>query len=485
MGSSGRLAALVCGALVVVPTSGWAAGPVTGEELAELPELSGSWSSSGSQEVASGPWWSEFGDSHLDELIRRGVHGNPDLAAARGVVDISRASANQARAGLLPTVVASASITEAPMSSLSSSMGSAGLDEDDSFRQGSVGVSASMGVDIFGRTTTSWRAGVHEAEASGGDLAAASLNLTANIARSYFDVVAGRELLSLYQQQVEANEQILRLTELRYGTSGDATGLDLLQQRQQTAAARSRLPQAEMSLSLASQRLGVLIGAGPLAVDLGVATELPSLAETPNLGTPAELLERRPDLRAAASRLDGAHLRKISAMLALAPSISAQGSWGQQFLDLGLDDDSDIWSDTWSVGLSASIPLFTGGAALSGLQAARASELIAARSAESAILRAMQEVEGALEQERSLNALLDASRAQLEAAEAAFDNASERYGQGLITYQQVLPSLTSLQSAQLSELTTRRDLLDARISLHTALGGSGVAGLDAPNGADR
>ena len=81
-------------------------------------------------------------------------------------------------------------------------------------------------------------------------------------------------------------------------------------------------------------------------------------------------------------------------------------------------------------------------------------------------------MEGALEQERRQRQVLEATQSQLQAAEAALVSARDRYGQGLVTYPQVLTSLTALQSAQQAELSARRSLIDIRISLHQALGGS-------------
>ena len=331
-----------------------------------------------------------------------------------------------------------------------------------------MGVNGTLGVDVFGQRYHSWRAGRFDAQAAEGDRDAVVMALTTRVAQAYFDLLAARESLSLSQEQLQASESVLELTQLRYQASGDSTGLDVLQQRQQTEGTRVRVPQAQLSEALAVQRLNLLLGRPAYAEIPQISGDVPELPDQPALGTPLDLLDSRPDLRAAASRLDAARMRKTSATVALLPSLGVSAGAGQQFIDT-----SDVtWQDYWNVGVSASVPLFNGGSVHQGVRQARAGERGAARSLDVALLTAIQEVEAALEQERQQAAVLVATRAQLDAAKASFENAQLRYSQGLVTYQQVLTSLSALQAVQQSELSARRSLLDVRLALHQSLGGS-------------
>jgi len=436
--------------------------------LVTVPAADEQWSQGDSSSMDGAPWWHSFGDSILDDLMMEGMQASPDLAGAWDRVVQADALAGQLMAGLMPVVTADGVIAHAPTESLSFGVGYPTQFEQDVYSQGSLGLNASMAVDLFGRTATAWRAGRYDAEAVRGDKDAVALSLSIRIAQAYFDLVEARELVTLTQEQLTTNEAILELTSMRYQTSGDSTGLDVLQQRQQTESARTRVPQAELNEALASQRIHLLLGQRASRSPHVSTQALPDLPPQPNLGSPADLLDNRPDLKAAADRLDAARLSKTSATLALTPSIGASGGVGQQFISI---EELD-WQDTWSVGMTASVPLFNGGAIYNGVREAKASERAAARSVQSALLTAMQEVEGALEQERRQQAVLDATRSQLAAAQDAFVDARGRYGQGLIDYQQVLTSLTALQGAQQSELSARRDLLNVRISLHQSLGGT-------------
>ncbi len=437
-------------------------------ELVSVPDAAERFSAGDHASVEGGPWWDSFDDPTLSSLMDEGLSASPDLAGAWERVLISQSASTQSLSAVMPSVTADGSVSYAPTQNLGFGFGLPNQFDQDIYSQGKVGLNAAMGVDLFGRAVTGWRALRFDAEAAAGDKDAVALSLTTRIAQAYFDLVQARELVALTREQVEANEVILELTELRYRASGDATGLDVLQQRQQTESTRTRLPQSELAESLASQRLAVLLGQRASAVAPDTPATLPELPPQPSVGTPRDLLENRPDLRASAERLESARMRKQAANLALTPSFGVSAGVGQQFIDT----DEIEWQDYWNVGLSVSVPLFNGGNLYQGIRQAKAGERNAARTVDSDLLVAIQEVEGALEQERRQLAVLEATRSQLAAAEAAFDNARDRYGQGLVTYQQVLTSLTAWQTAEQAELAARRDLIDIRISLHQSLGGT-------------
>ena len=84
---------------------------------------------------------------------------------------------------------------------------------------------------------------------------------------------------------------------------------------------------------------------------------------------------------------------------------------------------------------------------------------------------AIADVEGTLARERSAALVQEAQSVQLEASRLVYKEAHIRYEGGLASYQQLLSALDSYQNAQLSMLATKRDRIDARVSLHEALGG--------------
>ena len=188
----------------------------------------------------------------------------------------------------------------------------------------------------------------------------------------------------------------------------------------------------------------------------------------PPVGRPSDLLDRRPDLQAAQSRLRSSTVRRHAAVGVLFPTfqLTAQGGW-QGFL---LEEWEEQW--TWGVGASATLPLIPLPSVVEGLQQARLNEAQSARSLGQETLEAVRQVEEALVREEAEGRRSEAVGRQLEASRLAYEDARLQFAQGLQDFQPLLLAEISFQQAQLTDLQARRSQLAARIQLYTALGGS-------------
>ena len=427
----------------------------------------------------AGAWWEDLGDDALVALVEEALTQNSDASAAWQRVVQADALSAQVRAGLLPAVSLDGAATVAPTDALGFGFGLGGAasatTDSDTYTSGSVGLNASLGVDLWTRTYRSWRATRHDVAAARGDRDAALLALATRVVGAAFDVRAARARVAVVEESVATSRDLLALTELRY-QGGDATGLSVLQQRAQLAATEAQLPSARLADRLAGQQLAVLLGRDPSDPLPELSASLPDLPPAPGLGAPSELLGARPDLRAASERLEAARLRRQSATLGLLPTLGVSASYGEQFF--GTDELS--WQDTWSVGASASLPVFNGGAKWAAIREATAAERAAGDTLDAAVRGAWAEVEGAIAREDAVVATLVALRVQQEAATAALGEARARYEGGLATYVELLTALGSAQSADLSVINAQRDALDARVGLLDALGGVWSSGLPEP-----
>jgi len=414
------------------------------------------------------PWWETFQDATLTGLIEEALSANGDIRAAwQGVVRWQGGS-EQLRASMLPKVSLEAQRGLSPTDSLGFGIGFSGLGgyEADSYWSGSQGLSGQWGVDLFTTNLQAWRAGRFDVQAARGDRDAAVLGLATRIASAYFDARTARAQQAIIEQQVQSNRVLLELARARY-EGGDAAGLDVLQQEVQLAASEARLPTAQLQVTLADYQLAALVGRRPGEGLPDLRPELPDLSAFSSVGVPAELLLARPDLRAASARVDSARLRRLSATLAVLPALGVSGSYGKQVIDL--DELEEI--DVWTLGLSASVPVFNGGLSLGRIKEARAGERAAADQLDQLVLNAIAEVEASLARERAASEVLVAQAAQLEASRLALEEARIRYEGGLASYQQLLSVLDGYQNAQLAMLLAKRDRIGVRVSLHEALGG--------------
>ena len=434
------------------------------------------------------PWWTTQGDPVLQALIEEGLGGNGDVQAAWYRAEQADARAAAALAPILPSASFDVGANLAPYDSLGFGFGGLTefewpefpdipgvewpeMDQDTGedpsvYWTGQAMVSARVPLNLWGSSIPTPRAGRYAAQAAEGDAQAQTLALASAVAGAYYDVLAARQQLALLEGQLEANRALLEITQLRFETS-EATGLDVLQQRQQVAAGESRVPQARRLEQIASQRLATLIGRSPDAgLELGRDT-LPVLAELPVAPTPADLTPDRPDLRAASSRLDAARLRKDATGRDFLPTLALTGQAGVQWNHIEEFDSLP----TWGAGASLSLPLFEGTRRWQGVREARAGEDAAQRQLDQLQLQARQQVDAALVSETEQRAELDALRVQLDAAATAHDEARARYAAGLTSYITVLVAMTTRQQVEIGVLQAERNLFDTRIQLHEALGG--------------
>jgi multidrug efflux system outer membrane protein len=451
------------------------------------------------------PWWETL-DPTLAALVDEGLAANGDAAAAWYAVQQSRALAAQAFSGLLPSVSADANITRQAAAggifdilgaALAAPTGATGtgftgtgtgaptaadvVESPSASTQANVQLGAQWVIDLFGRQALTYSASRHEAKAREGDREAAAMTLAFAIGTAWLDLCATEERLELAEQQLDAAESLLEVIELRY-ERGDATALDVFQQRQSIAASRTLVPQLSLGRDLARNQLATLLGR-PSADGLPTPAALPVLREAPAVGEPADLVDHRPELRAAAERVTGARHSRSAAWLALAPTISANAALGQSGFWYGETDDP--WNNTWSFGAAASLPLFQGGRTWAGIAAARAAARAAEASLDQAALNAKREVDDALTREARQGEIVAATNAQAEAALAAWESARDSYLAGSTPFVSVITAFSAHQQAEIGAVQARRDLLSARIQLHDAVGGPWTDSLPTPSGASR
>lgn len=434
------------------------------------PEVPASFSTA-DPEQPTGPqrWWESFEDPRLTELVETSMRENLDLRQAWARIDQLEAVARQQGSASSPQV--SLDFSAARNRTFIAFLGSGAL--NNSF---TLSAAASYEVDLWGRLESLEDAAVLDIAASRGDLETIAMTVAAQVADTWYGVIEQRALLALLTQQIATNERLLELTELRFG-QGLATALDVLQQRQQLLATRAQVPQVTSRLQLQAHQLDLLLGrsAGSLPVS-DTPDALPELSALPSTGVPSEVLQRRPDVRAATLRVAAADKRVAAAIADRFPAIRLTGSTG--YSANNLSELIDQW--IWSIAGGLVLPLIDGGrrAAEVDRQHAALRERLLNMSA--VTLQAFKEVEDALVAETRQREFLRLTEDQLDVARTTLDQAEQRYLQGLNDFLPVLTALQSVQRTEQTVLSARRQLISQRIQLHRALGGDWTAQLADP-----
>ncbi len=419
-----------------------------------------------SQATASSiPWQTFFPDARLQRLIGIALANNRDLRLAANNIEQARAAFQIRRADELPTLNATSGITR---QHTPGSISPVGRDFTLTVYQVGLGVSA-FELDFFGRIRSLSEAALAQYLATEEARNAAQVSLVASVANGYLSIAADDQLIELTRQTIGTREESLRLSKLRFD-AGVASELDFRQAQTLVEQARASLAQLRRQRANDENALVLLLGQ-PLPADLPPAPpigEQPMLRELP-VGLPSDLLVNRPDIRQAEQSLISANANIGAARAAFFPRISLTGSGG--FASAELTSLLQRGSTQWSIGPSATLPIFDAGRNRANLALAQAQRDAAVTQYERAIQTAFREVADALAGRATLADQLGALQAQAEAEAARVRLADIRYRGGIATFLDLLDAQRSLYAVQQTVIQVLAATLQNQVALYRALGG--------------
>jgi NodT family efflux transporter outer membrane factor (OMF) lipoprotein len=419
-------------------------------------ELPAQFSASGGQKLP-GQWWQTFDDQVLDGLMTRALTGNLSLMTAWDRLSQAQAVARIVGAELSPTLDGEAGAARNWFRE------NGQTDNRNSYRLGLV---AGYEVDLWGRIRSRRDAAVLDAVASEEELKAAALTLSAQVATTWYQLVEQYGQARILEQQITINSKVLDLISLQFRT-GQVGIADVLQQRQLIETNRGELARIRSRAQVLENQLAVLLGLPPDRSAVPLIEEIGALPPLPATGVPADLIQRRPDIRAAWIRLQAADQRLAAAVADRFPRLSLSGQ-----LSTEGDQVGDLF-DNWLASLAGNLvgPLVDGGRRQAEVERSQAVVAEQLHSYGQVVLDALAEVENALVRERQQLQYIDNLERQQLLAEQAIVRIRDRYIKGGEDYQRVLTALLSLQNVQRNRLTAQLELYEFRIQLCRALAG--------------
>lgn len=443
-------------------------------EKPELPTVSDDWHAAVTDGVLEGSapiqtWWTVFGDDTLTSLIERAGESNLTLREAVWRVEESRAVRGVVAGQRVPAVDLGGEAGRSQPSD-NGPLGELAPDGFDAADQFDIGAGASWEIDVWGRIRRQVEAADAEIEASVEDYRDVLVTLYAEVAANYVDVRALQLRLRLAHDNVEGQENTLKLTQDRFD-AGLVSALDVAQAESNLANTRSLIPQLEQQLTVALNRLAVLLAMSPGALDDELTAEAPIPTEPDGVttGLPADLLRQRPDIRSAERRLASQTARIGVATAELYPQFSLTGFLGLQSTDAGDLFSSD--SINWSVGLPIRWRLFAGGAIRSQIAAeeARTEQLLAGY--ERTVLLALEEVEDAMVSYDKEIVRREHLTNSVDATKRSLELVLTQYRAGLADFQNVLDTERSLLLRQDDLASSEGLVIKNLVGLYRALGG--------------
>src|ERR1700722_3547256 len=411
-------------------------------------------------------WWMLYDNAELDGLEKRLIDGNPTLAAALGNYAQARALADQARAGLFPTLGLSASATRNRISN-NEPLRLPNAAPNFTYNDNSLTGSVSYELDLWGQIRNEVAAGEANAAATAADLENARLSLIAQLVNDYVQLRSLDRDSAILDETVKTYARALSLTQQRHD-AGIAPGLDVAQAQTQLNAAGSQAAQTLASRALMEHAIAALLGVSASTFSIEPRIVALTLPQVPS-GVPTTLLQRRPDIAAAQRRMIAANANIGVARAAYFPSITLGAQGG--FQSTGFSNWLSAPSSFWAIGPNALLSVFDGGLRRAQVAQARAEFDASAANYRGTVVTAFQQVEDSLATlDHYHDATLD-EKAAVDAAQRTLDFAMALYKQGATDYLTVVTSQTALLQTQLESQNLDTLQLSASVNLILALGG--------------
>lgn len=411
-------------------------------------------------------WWLNFEDPVLDSLIVAACRNNYSALGAIANIRKARAAWRQSQSGLMPSVGINLGWQRAKTSGNTAQT----LYREAWEGQYSAAASMKWQADVFGAVYMRSKAQKELFMATEEEFNAVMVSLVANVAITYFSLRQALAEMQVIRWNVESQRGIMDIVISRYN-SGLASKLDVAQSRSVYYNTLAKIPSMQASIDSYRNAMAVLLGVYPQELygwlDEGYA--LPEYMAPVEVGVPAQLLFRRPDIRAS--------MRQVEANAALLgatrrdwfPSLFLTASVG--FASDKLKHLPRSRSLTWEIAPSLTWNIFAGNERVNATREARATLDNSIASFNSSMLTAMQEVEDAMSQYRSSVVQIVTLREAMNQDEETLRLSLELYKQGLTEYQNVLDAQRSLFTCQDYLVQAHGISLIYLVKLYEALGG--------------
>lgn len=413
-------------------------------------------------------WWVLFGSTELDALVEGALRANPDVQSAQAALRQALENTAAQRGSYFPSVQAGfdAQRQQNAVGVLAPTLTSGTA----LFNLYTPQVSVSYVPDIFGLNRRQVESLAAQAEESRFQLDATYLTLTANVVTAAIQEAGLRAQIAATERIIAIERESLAVLrrQLELGAIAQA---DVFAQDAALAQLEGTLPPLNKALHQTRDSLAALTGHLP-ADFTSIHFELEQLtlpADLP-LGVPSQLVERRPDVRAAEAALHAATAQVGVATANMLPQVVITGNLGSSATLM-----SDLFragTNFWSVGANATQTVFEGGTLLHKKRAAEAALDQAAAQYRAAVLTAFQNVADALHAlDGDADALKAASRAE-DAAQKSLSVARRELELGSVNYLALLSAEQAARQAEVSLAQARANRFADTAALFQALGGS-------------
>jgi multidrug efflux system outer membrane protein len=400
-------------------------------------------------------WFDLFQDDVLRGLIKEALRANYDILIAAQRVVGAEGQLTATRSALFPHVDGASSASRIGINSPTQTISD-------------VFAIVTWEVDLFGRLRRATQAARAEMLAADENRQAVTQNLIAQVASAYFDLLEYDLEIQIVRDSIRMRQDSVRLVEARV-EGGVASMLDLDQAKSLVESARSDAIRLERARTETENLISFVLGRPPGPIARGKPlVDQPQPANVP-AGLPSDLLERRPDLRAAEQQLIAANARVGVARAAYFPSITLTAAGGAQSNDLlGIAQRS---GPAYSLLGVVDVPIFDAGRRAGNYKTAKAQREELVLNYRNAINGAFRDVSDALISHQKAKEYAVSQSVLTETLRDQTRLANDRYTGGVTSYLEVLDTERERLTAEQVLAQARREVLNTLVQLYQALGG--------------
>lgn len=406
------------------------------------------------------PWWSAFSDPQLQRLINEAVSNNYDVKIAASRIEQARAELGVVRSEAYPQL--DYNLQGGGQRTLIQGLQGVGATDVGTL---SFILNAAWELDVWGRirrATESARASLFAQEEVRRGV---YLTLVTDVASGYYRLLTLDRQLAIAEESTRTYKNTFDLFNLRFQAGKDS---NLPVQRAQAIYNSSLSRTADLKRQIAQQEnaISILLGSFPRDIPRGKLADQ-TLPPTP-LGSTSDILQRRPDIRAAEQNMIAANADIGVAVANFFPRIGLSAFGGAQGVRFAADNN---WFGVWSAAIGAAGPIFNGGRLQAIYEGRKAFWDETVAQYRKTVLVAFQDTSNALVAQQNLATQREALENQVVNLRQSSDLALTRYDGGRSSYFEVLEAQQQLYPVEAELAQAEGDQLLATVALYKALGG--------------
>ncbi|WP_345988380.1 TolC family protein [Chryseobacterium sp. Chry.R1] len=416
------------------------------------------------------PWKTFFKDPQLISLIDKALLKNNEIHTALKNMEQLDLAYKQAKNNLMPTVDFSAGANRAWASknSLNGSLNEqfTGTKYIDDF---SATLRLSWEVDIWGKTKMQKESAAADYFAQKENMNALKTRIIVQVAQAYYNLISLDEQLKIAEKNIELSDNTLKMMKLQY-TAGQINSLAIQQSEAQKKTAELLIPLARQNISIQENALSILCGEYPGKIDRGNSMKNMIPENTLSEGVPAQLLSRRPDLKAAELAVISLNAKTGLSKAAMYPSISLTPQ-------IGINSNKfNTWFDlpgsiTKTLAANLAMPLLQKRQLKTAYETAIIEQEKAVIAFRQSMMTAVSEVSDAMAKSKGTSERLTLLEQRTAILDKGINDALKLYKSGMATYLEVITAQNNKLQNDLEYVNITLEKLNAEVDLYRSLGG--------------